>query len=87
MNAGNFSQTPAPNAPAVTPPALSRWIRQFHRWVSVFFTLSVIATSIALAQEKPILWVSYIPLIPLALLFLTGVYLFALPYLQRWRSR
>jgi heme A synthase len=61
----------------------NKWIRQFHRWTSIVFTLSVIATFIALAQEKPIVWVSYVPLLPLALLVLTGLYLFVLPYLNR----
>jgi hypothetical protein len=65
---------------------MNNWIRQFHRWMSVFFTLAVLATFIALAQSPPIVWVSYVPLLPLALLFFTGVYLFALPYLARWCS-
>ena len=30
------------------------WIRQFHRWVSIIFTLTVIATFIALAQDEPL---------------------------------
>jgi len=63
------------------------WIRQFHRWVSIAFTLSVVATFIALAQEKPVVWVSYVPLLPLALLVVTGLYLFALPYFARRRTR
>jgi intracellular septation protein A len=62
------------------------WIRRFHRWMSVFFTLAVIATFVALSREKPIVWVSYVPLLPLALLFLTGTWLFALPYLPRHRA-
>ena len=32
-------------------------------------------------------WVSYLPLLPLALLVLSGLYLFALPYAVRWRGR
>jgi len=63
----------------------SRFIRQSHRWISAAFVLSVIATSIALAQPEPIMWMSYVPLAPLFLLFLTGAYLFALPYMARWR--
>lgn len=62
------------------------WIRQFHRWVSIIFTLTVIATFIALAQDEPLVWVSYLPLLPLALLFATGLYLFALPHAVRWRG-
>lgn len=63
----------------------NHWIRQFHRWVAIAFTLSVIVTFVALAQENPIAWVSYAPLLPLALLVLTGLYLFALPYLGKGR--
>ena len=64
----------------------NKWIRQFHRWVSVAFTLSVIATTIALAQEKPVVWMSYVPLLPLALLAITGIYLFMVPYAIKWRG-
>ncbi len=64
----------------------NKWVRQFHRWTAVFFTVTVIATVVALAQEEPIVWVSYVPLLPLALLFFTGLYLFALPYAAKWRS-
>jgi hypothetical protein len=62
------------------------WIRQTHRWLSIAFTVSVIATFVALGQEKPVVWVSYVPLLPLALLLVTGLYLFVLPYATRWRS-
>ena len=62
------------------------WIRQTHRWLSIAFTVSVIVTFVALAQEKPVVWVSYVPLLPLALLSVTGLYLFALPYAAKWRS-
>lgn len=64
-----------------------RWVRQSHRWISVAFVVSVIATSIALAQAEPIMWMSYVPLFPLLLLFLTGTYLFALPYFAKWHRR
>ncbi len=65
----------------------NHWIRQFHRWVAIVFTVTVIVTFIALAQERPVVWISYIPLLPLALLLVTGLYLFALPYVGRWRSQ
>jgi len=61
------------------------WIRRIHRWMSIAFTLTVIATFVALAQKEPLVWVSYVPLAPLALLLFTGLYLFALPYAARWR--
>lgn len=63
-------------------------IRQLHRWLSILFTVAVVATSIALAQPSPIVWMSYLPLAPLAVLFLTGAYLFVLPHLiARRRAR
>ncbi|NUO75529.1 MAG: hypothetical protein HOQ32_05890 [Lysobacter sp.] len=65
---------------------MNSWIRRFHRWVSAIFTLSVIATFIALQQKEPLLWMSYVPLAPLALLAITGLYLFALPYVKKWRG-
>lgn len=64
----------------------NKWIRQFHRWVAIAFTLTVVITFVALQQEKPVMWISYVPLFPLALLLLTGLYLFALPYLTKWRG-
>jgi len=65
----------------------NEWVRQTHRWLSIAFTVTVIVTFVALGQEKPVVWVSYVPLLPLALLLLTGLYLFVLPYAARWRSR
>jgi hypothetical protein len=65
---------------------MNTFIRLFHRWVSVAFVAAVIATSIALAQKEPIQWMAYVPLAPLALLAITGVYLFVLPYVARRRS-
>jgi len=65
---------------------LNNWIRQTHRWLSIAFTVAVVITFVALAQEKPVVWVSYLPLAPLALLWLSGTYLFVLPYATRWRS-
>jgi len=64
----------------------SRWVRQTHRWLSIAFTVTVIVTFVALGQEKPAVWVSYVPLLPLAVLLFTGLYLFVLPYATRWRS-
>lgn len=62
-------------------------IRQTHRWLSIVFTITVIATFIALAQKEPIVWISYVPLFPLALMLLTGLYLFVLPYASKWRGK
>ena len=64
----------------------NKWIRQIHRWLSAIFTASVVVTFIALAQKTPMVWVSYVPLAPLALLPLSGLYLLVLPYLGRRRG-
>ena len=66
---------------------VSKFIRQFHRWTSAVFVLSVIATTIVLTQPEPMIWFSYVPLAPLAALALTGVYMFFLPYVAKWRAR
>jgi heme A synthase len=65
---------------------LNKLIRQIHRWLSMTFIATVIAAFVALAQKDPIVWVSYVPLFPLVLLMLTGLYLFALPYATKWRT-
>lgn len=64
----------------------NHWIRQTHRWVSIAFTVTVIANFVVMAQGPPPAWVTYSPLPPLALLLFTGLYLFVLPYANRWRS-
>jgi hypothetical protein len=65
------------------------WIRQTHRWLSIAFTLTVIANFVALAvgDGPPAAWITYSPLLPLALLLFSGLYLFVLPYTSRWRRR
>lgn len=64
----------------------SRWVRQIHRWISMAFTVTVIANFAALSRGEPPAWVTYSPLLPLALLLFTGLYLFALPHAARWRG-
>jgi hypothetical protein len=62
------------------------WIRQIHRWVAIAFTVTVIANFVAMAQGTPPPWVTYSPLLPLAVLLFTGLYLFALPYVTKRRK-
>lgn len=66
---------------------LNAWIRQIHRWMSIVFTLTVIANFVAMSGGgTPPSYVTYLPLLPLFLLLFTGLYLFALPYAAKWRS-
>jgi hypothetical protein len=67
---------------------MSKWIRQFHRWISILFTLTVIANFAAMAArqgQQPPAWITYSPLPPLFLLLFTGLYLFVLPYTSKSR--
>ncbi|MEN3146994.1 hypothetical protein ABCW43_06745 [Neorhizobium sp. IRAMC:178] len=61
--------------------------RQVHRWLSIVFTVMVIANFVAMSIGEPPLWVVYSPLIPLFLLLFSGLYLFALPYVRRSGQR
>ena len=66
----------------------NKWLRQIHRWLSIAFTVTVIANFVALGMGHgpPPAWITYSPLFPLALLLFTGLYLFALPYATKWRN-
>jgi hypothetical protein len=64
-------------------------LRLLHRWTSIVFTLTVIANFVAIGiggGQQPPAYVTYSPLLPLAVLMLTGLYLFALPYFARSRG-
>ena len=63
------------------------WIRQFHRWMSIAFTATVIGNFVAMALGEPPVWVVYAPLLPLFLLLFSGLYMFALPYFSRRSER
>ena len=62
------------------------WIRQIHRWLSIIFTLTVVANFVTMAVGTPPPWVVYSPLPPLFLLLFTGLYMFALPYAAKRRN-
>jgi hypothetical protein len=64
----------------------SKWVRQIHRWLSIAFTVAVIVNIVAVTQKAYAAWVGLSALLPLALLLLTGLYLFVLPYATKWRS-
>ncbi|MET7397429.1 hypothetical protein ABZS66_28475 [Dactylosporangium sp. NPDC005572] len=65
----------------------SKGIRQFHRWTSIAFTLSVVlVTAVVVGQEEPAIWITLTPLLPLGLLLVTGLYMFVLPYVKRRRA-
>lgn len=67
----------------------SRFIRSFHRWTSIVFTLTVVANFVAIgmlgqADVPPL--VTYSPLLPLFLLLFSGLFMFFQPYVARRRA-
>ncbi|WP_454618637.1 hypothetical protein [Bradyrhizobium cenepequi] len=62
------------------------WLRQIHRWLSIAFTAAVFVNIAAMVQGEQAVWVGLLALLPLVLLLLTGLYLFALPYAAKWRG-
>lgn len=63
----------------------NKWIRQFHRWLSMAFTLAVIANIVAMVMQIEAMWIGFLALVPLIPLLVTGLYLFALPYVAKRR--
>ena len=61
----------------------NKWIRQIHRWLSIAFTLAVIANIAAMGMAEPAVWIGLLALVPLSPLLVTGLYLFAQPYVAR----
>ena len=64
-------------------------IRKVHRWTSIVFTAAVIYVTVLVntGGQEPAEWVYVLPLLPLGVLLLTGLYLFILPYAARLRGR
>jgi hypothetical protein len=63
----------------------NKWVRQVHRWLSIAFTVTVVVCFVALSGILPF-WVFYVPLFPLFLLMVSGLYMFALPYVAKRRT-
>jgi len=49
------------------------------------FTVAVIFNTLAVIMRRYGTWMGFVALAPLALLLLTGLYLFMLPYATKWR--
>jgi len=65
----------------------NRTVRQLHRWLSIAFTLAVLVNLAAMGRDEPALWIGLLALVPLIFLMISGLYLFALPYVTKWRQR
>jgi len=64
----------------------NKWIRQTHRWLSMAFTVAVLVNIVAVVLGKYSNRLGLLAVAPLAFLFLSGLYLFVLPYVTRWRT-
>lgn len=58
-------------------------LRQFHRWTSIVFTVTVIINLVAVAMKQQETWIGLLALFPLILLMITGLYMFAKPYFAK----
>jgi len=59
------------------------WIRKIHRWLSIAFTIAVIANIVAMTMQVQATWIGLMAFVPLIPLLATGLYMFAQPYLGR----
>jgi hypothetical protein len=64
----------------------NKWIRVTHRWLSIVFTAAVTINFIAILHKKYTNSMGLMAVAVLAMCFLTGMYLFVLPYAAKWRS-
>ena len=62
---------------------MSALIRQTHRWISIVFTLTVVANFVAMIWGPPPAWITYSPLPFLFLQLVTGLWMFVRPYVGR----
>lgn len=65
---------------------MNSMMRSLHRWLSIAFTLAVIVNLVALFQKRQEFWIGLLALIPLIVMLVTGLYLFALPYMAKRRG-
>jgi hypothetical protein len=64
----------------------NQWVRQTHRWLSIAFTAAVIVNTITVIRGKYTSRMGVLAVVPLAVLLFTGLYLFMLPYANKWRG-
>jgi len=65
---------------------MNTWIRQSHRWLSVAFTLSVIANIACMFLKEQAQWIGFAALLPLLPLMFSGLYLLVQPWLKKSHS-
>jgi hypothetical protein len=62
---------------------MSQLIRTTHRWLGVTLIALTLINVVAFAIGQAVPWLYYLPLAPLFLSMITGLYMFVLPYLRK----
>lgn len=65
---------------------MQSFVRKSHRWVSMAFTVAVLANLVAMFAGAQATWIGLVALFPLIFLIFSGVYLFVLPYVAKGRG-
>lgn len=60
-----------------------RAIRTTHRWLGVTLIVLTVANIIAYGTGNAMDWLTYLPLLPLFLLMISGLWMFVQPYLGK----
>ncbi|WP_395945560.1 hypothetical protein [Brevundimonas sp.] len=62
---------------------MTAFARQSHRSLAIVFTVAVLLNIGALVVRIEAAWLAFLPLAPLFLMMISGLWLFAAPYLNR----
>ena len=65
---------------------MSSFVRTTHRWLGITLIALTIINAIAFAVGQAIAWLYYLPLLPLFLLMITGLYMFVLSYVRKAKA-
>jgi intracellular septation protein A len=63
-----------------------QWIRRTQRWLAVVFTLGVVINFITWTSGYRERWVSFLVLVPIACLMVSGLCMLIAPYLAKRHS-
>ena len=65
---------------------MSTLIRQSHPWFGITLVALTVVNAIAFSLGYAVPWLYYLPMLPLFLSMLSGLYMFFLPYSRRSRG-
>lgn len=62
---------------------MNAFIRTAHRWLGPLLVAAVVVNVVALSMGVQSFWIGLLALIPLILMMVSGLWLFALPWARR----